>query len=210
MRHVSQQRDFGGGTLMYTVPMQKAPHLNSGQYRQGDFVVPEKAVTHFHLREGDKVGDFGAGSGFFEKALSRAVGRTGMVYAFEIQKPLVERIAALARSEHLDNVTVLWCDLETPGKCVLKDGLLDAGVLSNALFQFDDKAVALDEMRHLLRPGGKLLVIDWSESFGGMGPQSTAVVREPDARVLIEQHGFQFERDFPAGAHHYGLAFRAV
>lgn len=174
------------------------------------FIVPEKAVTHFHLREGDVVGDFGAGSGFFEKALSRAVGKTGTVYAFEIQKRLVERIAEMARREHLENVNVLWCDLERHGGCTLKDGVLDTGLLSNALFQFGNQPAALDEMRRLLRTGGKLLVLDWRESFGGMGPQPSDVVSEIDARTLIEQHGFSVIRAFPAGEHHYGLAFRAV
>ncbi len=174
------------------------------------FVVPEKVVTHFHLREGDVVGDFGAGSGFFEKVLSRAVGASGMVYAFEIQKQLVERVAALARSEHLNNVEVLWCDLESSDGCTLKDGVLDAGVLSNALFQFDDKPAVLTAIRRLVRTGGKLLVIDWSESFGGMGPQQNDVVSEADAKTLIAQHGFTLMQTFPAGEHHYGLTFRAV
>lgn len=174
------------------------------------FVIPEKVVTHFHLREGDKVGDFGAGSGFFEKALSRSVGNTGTVYAFEIQKPLVERISEIARTERLKNVEVLWCDIETKEGCKLRDGVLDAGLLSNALFQLDNKAVALGEIRRLLHIGGKLFVIDWSDSFGGMGPRQSDVVPETDATTLIGQHGFQFERTFPAGEHHYGLAFRAV
>ena len=174
------------------------------------FVVPEKVVTHFHLREGDVVGDFGAGSGFFEKSLSRAVGVSGAVYAFEIQKQLVERVAVMARKEHLENVNVLWCDLEQQDGGTFKNGILDAGVLSNALFQFENKAAVLDEIRRLLRRGGKLLVIDWSESFGGMGPQPNDVLQETDAKALITEHGFQFERTFPAGAHHYGLAFRAV
>lgn len=174
------------------------------------FVVPEKVVTHFHLREGDAIGDFGSGSGFFTKALSRAVGSTGKVYSFEIQKPLVERIADIARHEHLDNVEVLWCDIESKGGCKLKDGILDAALLSNALFQFSDRAAALGEVRRMLQSGGKLLMIDWSESFGGMGPQPSDVVPQADATALIERHGFHFERLFPAGEHHYGLAFRAV
>ena len=35
----------------------------------GRFVVPEVVSTHFHLKEGDIVADFGAGSGFFSEDL---------------------------------------------------------------------------------------------------------------------------------------------
>ncbi len=95
-----------------------------------DFVIPENAVTHFHLREGDVIGDLGAGSGFFEKALSRAVGPSGRVFAFEIQRPLVERLSEMVRREHLGNVEVLWCDIESPEGCKLREvcpGPLDGG-----------------------------------------------------------------------------------
>ena len=116
----------------------------------------------------------------------------------------------MARREHLGNIEVLWCDLEMRGGCTLKNSVLDAGLLSNSLFQFGDKETSLDEIQHLLRAGGKLFVIDWSDSFGGMGPQPDAVVKEQDAKALVEQHGFRFERTFPAGEHHYGLVFRAI
>lgn len=33
----------------------------------GRFVVPDIVATHFHIREGDIIADFGAGSGFFLK-----------------------------------------------------------------------------------------------------------------------------------------------
>ncbi len=172
------------------------------------FIIPEQAVTHFHLRDGDRVGDFGAGSGFFEKALSRAVGASGRVFAFEIQKPLVERIAEISRTEHLSNIEVMWCDLEVAGGCKIADGTLDAGVMANALFQIEDKATALAEVKRVLRSGGKLFVLDWSESFGGMGPTPDAVLSEQAARDLLEAAGFVFERTFPVGEHHYGIAVR--
>lgn len=172
------------------------------------FVIPEKAVTHFHLREGDRVGDFGAGSGFFIPALSRAVGASGSVYAFEIQKQLIESIDARTREEHLKNVHVVWCDIEEAGGCKADDEGLDAGVLANTLFQMDNRTQALTEVARLLRKGAKLFVLDWSESFNGLGPSSEQVITRDGAQKLVEENGFSFVREFEAGEHHYGLAFQ--
>ena len=172
------------------------------------FVVPEVVVTNFHLRPGDKVADFGAGRGFFIKALSTQVGREGTVYALEIQKQLVEAIGELVRLEHLGNVSPIWCDIEELNGSKVPTDILDAAIVVNSLFQMEDKATALQEIKRTLRPGGKLFIIDWSESFGGLGPHPDQVLSEGAARAQVEQQGFVFERSFDAGDHHYGLAFR--
>lgn len=171
------------------------------------FIDPKQAVSHFHIRDGDAVGDFGAGSGFFTEILAAAT-PNGRVYAFEIQKQLLERIAELARTKHLGNVEVVWSDLEASRGTKLRDGQLDVGVMANVLFQIEDKATALDEVARVVRKGGKLFVLDWTESFAGMGPTGDAIVSEEQAKELVSQHGFSFERIFPAGDHHYGLALR--
>jgi SAM-dependent methyltransferase len=176
----------------------------------GRFVIPDIVATHFHLNQGDIVADFGAGSGFYLKALSKAVGENGRVYACEIQKPLVEKLGELARLQGLGNVHTLWCDLECPNGIKIANAELDAAILVNTLFLLEEKGVAVKEMGRTLRSGGKLFVIDWTESFGGMGPQPNAVVPAPDATALFEANGFVFERDFPTGDHHYGLAFRKI
>jgi predicted methyltransferase len=105
----------------------------------GRFVVPEVVSTHFHIKEGDIVADFGAGSGFFLKILSKAVGSLGRVYACEIQKHLVEKIGEFIRLNNLSNVHPLWCDLEEINGIKLNDNSLDAGLLVNTLFQFEKK-----------------------------------------------------------------------
>ncbi len=176
----------------------------------GKFADPQNITIHFHLREGDTVADFGAGSGHYMKPLADNVGKSGKVYMTEIQKNLVDALGTKAREAGLTNVRPLWCNLEAVGGTKLNDGLLDAGLLSNTLFQFTEKDAAITELARVLRIGAKLFVIDWSDSFGGLGPRPVDVVTETDAKMLVEKHGFVFERSFPAGDHHYGLAFRRV
>jgi len=173
-------------------------------------VIPEMVITHFHLREGDLVADFGAGSGFFLKALSEAVGETGRVFACEIQKKLVEKLTDQARLNDLSNVHPLWCDLEEPNGIKISDGELDAGALVNTLFLIEDKPSAISEMARTLRKGGKFFVVDWTESFAGMGPASEQVMSADEATSLFEGNGFVLETEFPAGDHHYGLAFKKL
>jgi ubiquinone/menaquinone biosynthesis C-methylase UbiE len=176
----------------------------------GKFVVPDLVTSHFHLRPGDLVADFGAGSGFFLKPLTTAVGPEGKVYACEIQKQLVERLTELAHTLGLENVHPVWCDLEEANGIRIDSQTLDAAILVNTLFQIQDKSAGVTEMLRTLRTGGKFFVIDWTESFGSMGPTPDAVVARDAAVALLESHGCILETEFPAGEHHYGLHFKKV
>ncbi len=174
------------------------------------FVDPQTVVSHFHLREGDVVADFGAGSGYYTEILAKKVGNQGKVYACEIQKDLVEKIGTIARQKGLSAVHPLWCDVEVERGVKIGDGILDVGLMINTLFQIDDKHMALSEVSRTIRSGGKFFIIDWSDSFGGLGPQPKDVLLQQDAQALAEAHGFVFERTFDAGDHHYGVAFRKI
>lgn len=176
----------------------------------GRFVIPDVVSTHFHLREGELVADFGAGSGFFLQTLSSAVGEKGRVFACEIQKQLVEKLADNARALGLSNIHPLWCDLEEDNGIKISNGELDAAILVNTFFMIEDKETAVREMSRTVRSGGKFFVIDWTESFAGMGPQAGAVVPAVNTIALFESNGFVLDTEFPAGDHHYGLAFRKI
>jgi ubiquinone/menaquinone biosynthesis C-methylase UbiE len=172
------------------------------------FVDPTAVASHFHIRHGDIVADFGAGSGFFVEVLSRLVGKDGRVYACEIQKDLVEKIGLLVRSKGLFAVDPIWCDFETKGGAKIANDAVDVAVMINTLFQLEEKETAIDEVFRTLRSGGKFFIVDWSESFGGLGPQPGHVVTLKAAQTLAENAGFIYERVFDAGDHHYGLALR--
>jgi len=172
------------------------------------FIRPDRMVTHFHIRAGDRIADVGSGAGHFLPVLGRAVGGDGRVYALEIQEGLVDLIGKKIASEKLKNVDALWCDVEGAEGTGLAGGTLDTVVLVNSLFQMVHKEEALKEIYRILRKGGRLFVIDWLGSFGGLGPHPEAVLTPETARGLVENAGFFLERDFPASVHHYGFAFR--
>lgn len=176
----------------------------------GRFVDPATAVSQFHIKPGDTVADIGAGSGFFMEALVQAVGPDGVVYASEIQRPLLEKLSDTARRRGFSQVHPVWGDVEREGGTKIPSDAADVVIMVNTFFQLEEVLVALREVQRILRNGGKFFVIDWSESFAGLGPQPEQVVTAANAIDALETAGFIFEREFPAGEHHYGLSVRNV
>ena len=85
---------------------------------------------------------------------------------------------------------------------------LDFVIAANVLFSAIDKEALAKEVRRVLKRTGCALVIDWSGSFGGLGPAEAHVVSEKNARALFEGAGFVFVEKVPAGAYHWGFVVR--
>lgn len=170
-----------------------------------DFAAPEQNIAQFGLGEGMSVADLGAGSGHYTLAAAKKVGESGHVYAIEVQKDLLTRIKNLAKTERAHNVEVIWGDVETKGGTKLKDDSLDAVIISNILFQVESKAGLIEEAFRILKPKGRALIIDWSDSYGGMGPQADDIVSPEQARRVCEEVGFSFEKELSVGANHFGF-----
>jgi len=171
------------------------------------FSNPKQNAYRLGFKEGMKVADFGSGSGAYTLVLSSVVGTTGTVYAVDVQRDLLTRIQNNAVKEGKENIEIIWGDIEASGGVGLKDELLDGVLLSNTLFQVEDKITVLKEVWRVLRPGGILAVIDWTDSFGGMGPAQNSVLTQAEATLICTDNNFALKNDFKAGDHHYGLVF---
>lgn len=176
------------------------------------FLEPERIVKSFGLKPGDHVADFGAGHGYFTIPLGRAVGPEGKVWAVDIQKPVLDIIRSKARPEHLLNIEYVWSDLEEPGRSGLAERFMDLVLVGNILFQTERRDVVLHEAWRILREKGRLAMIEWDIqnveiSKYRVGPLPEMRLKKEDARALAIQSGFEFDREFSTGPHHYGLLF---
>lgn len=169
---------------------------------------PEQVITACQLSPGDVVADFGAGSGFMSRAAAKLIPK-GTVYAIELLRGMVERLQHEAKEAGLSNLHPIWGDIEAPRGTSLEDGTVDFVILSNILFQLEDKQACVTEAFRVLKPSGRVLVLDWSESFGGLGPAPHHVFAAPAAKELFERKGFKLlSEKLPAGEHHYAILFK--
>ncbi len=174
------------------------------------FAHPAKNVGTFGIEPGMTVADFGSGSGHYVFEIAKRLEGAGHVYAIDVQKDLLARIRTEAHKHGFKNVETVWGDLEYVGGSKLADRFADVVLISNLLFQLELKAPPIAEAQRILKRGGRLILIDWSESFGGMGPIKKHVVKREQAQALAEAEGFRLKREFAAGAHHYGLIFEKI
>lgn len=174
--------------------------------REG-FAHPPRNVAALGVEPGMHIADFGSGSGAYVLAIAERLTGSGVIYAIDIQKDLLRRTLNEARSRSLQTVHIVWGDLEKPHGSKLAHHSQDLVLISNLLFQVEDKRALFIEARRILKPHGRLAVIDWKESFGGMGPIAKHVVTQDAAVAYAETNGFVLSSNFEAGAHHYGLIF---
>ena len=172
------------------------------------FSNPSQIISQLDLQSGSRVADFGAGSGAYALAAAKAVGEHGKVFAVEVQKELLSRLEREARSRGVHNIEAVWGDVESSSGTHIADGVCNAVIIANVLFQAPDKQALAREAARILMPRGRALVVDWSGSFGGAGPAPSAVVSEQKAREIFENAGFSFERAVDAGENHYAIIFR--
>jgi len=161
------------------------------------------------LREGMKVADLGTGSGHYALAAAGIVGASGRVYAVDVQEDHLSPLRDEAAARGWKNIETVWGDIEEPAGTLLKEHSMDAVILSNTLFELEKAEAAVAEAKRILKPGGKLLVVDWAGAYGGMGPRKERVVSEHAAEELFISGGFHKAKSLRAGPHHYSILFTA-
>jgi ubiquinone/menaquinone biosynthesis C-methylase UbiE len=116
-----------------------------------------------HVTANSHVADVGAGSGYFTLRLAQRVGRTGKVYAVDIDRESLNDLRKLANENHLSQVEVVEGAADNPH---LPAGEIDAVLIVNAYHEFRQHDAMLQAIRRALKPGGYLGIIEKAEEPG--------------------------------------------
>ena len=148
---------------------------------------PDQIMDALKIADGAKVADIGAGGGFFTVRLAIRVGPNGLVFAQDIQQPMLEAVKRRVTSEGLQNVRTILGSKNDPS---LPRGTLDAVLFVDSYQEVEegDRVPFLRNLALGLKPGGRLGIVNYKPGRGGPGPdlrvESTVVETDAAAAGL--------------------------
>jgi SAM-dependent methyltransferase len=147
------------------------------EYNRDAWQLPDQLVDSLRILPGQRIADIGAGIGYFEALLARAVGDSGVVFAQEIEAELVQYMKERAIREGTPQVRPI---LGTPTDSCLPDSL-DLVFLCNTYRYIDGRRSYFAKLRDHLRPDGRLVVVEFKRF-----PRDTTELRILPSRVIDE------------------------
>ena len=167
------------------------------------FINPSETLKQVGLKKEMTAADFGCGGGGWTLPLAKIL-EDGFVYAVDILEEPLSALQGKGRSLGLNNIRVIVGDIEE-GVPKIADESCDFALITNVLFQIEDRMAALKEMKRILKPGGQLLIVDWLPE-AAVGPKE-GKISAAEVKALAAKLHLQFEKDLPSELYHYALLF---
>lgn len=169
------------------------------------FIKPIEALESMGLAQGMIIADLGCGGGYMTLPSATIVGKGGHVFAVDIQKPVLADIESKAKLDGLDNITTVWADLEVVGSTKIQDNYCDIALLANTMYQSTQPIKMLEEAKRIIKPEGKIVVIDWTKSDIPFGPDVNKRIAKTTIFELASRLSLKTAGEFEVGKFHFGL-----
>jgi len=171
-------------------------------------IEAKKIVEQWDIRPMMKVADFGCGKGEYSIEIAKKIGKEGIVYAFDIQRPVLSALKSLTKINHLNNIEPCRADLESEKGTGLNNDLVDFVIISNIFFQAENKENLAKEAFRILKSNSKAALVEWDMTEIPMGPPKSIKLPKETVKQIFLKMNFIFEKEFNAGEFHYGMLFK--
>ena len=160
---------------------------------------PAEVVALLQINAGMKVADIGAGTGYFEPHLSRAVGPGGRVHALDVEDSMVRYIEARMKREGISNVTATKVPFDGPG---LAAGSVDRILIVNTWHHIEGRDAYSAKLRDSLAPNGFVAIVDFTLE-AQHGPPKEHRIPPEQVKKELESGGLKAEIASETLAEHY-------
>ncbi len=157
---------------------------NANEARLNGLQPPAKVLDAIGVRPGMTVAEIGAGRGRYAVQLAVRVGRSGRVYAEDIDGDALEHLRQRCRRWELKNVTIVAGEVNDPK---LPANQLDLIWVVSSYHHFDDPVALLRRARSSLKADGRLAIGEWCtiNEVERHGTTSENIIRQMQAAGYV-------------------------
>jgi len=145
------------------------------------------------IEPGQTVCDLGCGNGFYTVELARRVGRTGTVYAVDIQPEMLRMLAERAVAEDLPNIRPV---MGTPIDPRLPAGKVDVVLCVDVYHEFSHPEAMLARIRESLAERGQLVLAEFRGEDPAVPIKPLHKMTKAQIRAELEPAGYEIAREF--------------
>ena len=164
---------------------------------------PERVMDSLGITSGTIVADIGAGGGWFTIKLANRVGPTGLVYAEDIQREMIESINRRVNRTNLSNVETIIGTSNNPKIPTPVDAVLMVDVYG----EVEDPMALLRNVIPQLKKGGRIGIVEHRLDGGGPGPPLQDRVAPETIITTAEAVGLQLLTHDESFRYQYLLVF---
>ena len=180
----------------------KAARLdNEGRIKE--LRIPDLLREIGKIKGGTIAVDLGAGTGTFALRLAPLLGTKGKVYAVDDNDDM---LGILKSRTPPPNLNWVKADFTATG---LDSGIADFCLAAFVLHETKKPQQLLNEAYRLLRPGGRLLAVEWRAEFDSPGPPQKIRITPEKMEAMFQAAGFKsFNSANWTEKHYYGLGVK--
>lgn len=168
---------------------------------------PKTLLRGLGLRSGDSLADIGCGPGFFTIPAAEIVGPEGQVVAADIQGEMLTSVRVRAAEQGLHNVRLVkTSETDVP----LRAGQFDVVLSAFVLHEVPRHATFLRKMALLLKPKGRLAVLEWQKKPTEIGPPVEDRIAPDELIADAQAAGLRVHKRSDLGEDQYLVVFVPV
>lgn len=167
-------------------------------------------ANQLDLQSGMSFADLGIGSSaHFLFPGAEIIGKNSKAYGIDILKAVLSAAESRAREAGLGNIQTVWTDLEVYGATkAIADNAIDRMTMVNLLYQTKQDEHVFNEVNRMLKPGGKIVIIDWLPNGASFGPPEAERTSLDKVRQMAQVVKWNEVATFPASDYHFGVVFQ--
>lgn len=169
-----------------------------------DLIDKDKLFSLLSLKKAQIFLDIGCSTGNYSIPIAERVGEKGLVYAIDLWKYGVSQLKSKAKSKGIKNINAIVGDASKriPIENESIDTCLMATVLHDLVQENMDEGT-MKEIKRILRPRGKLVIIEFKKIKPPPGPPIEIRIPPDELRHLVEPYGFKINKTTDIGSFTY-------